>query len=376
MRERRVNRDLRGGGARLEVRLRSRLDRWVRGHIRQANGRSLLRLRIPQEDRNLQHAGKLAWLASCAPRGYVSSCAPRPYIPVSLQASETAQVERVGEVRHEYQSLVMPIILSLEHAKGVQFNLAVHSQDQHDRDHRRLRSAKRFCNASNASSSLSFPPPPPPFAFAAGAGGTGGGAAPVAAADKFVRTMVALSAFDGSTGGVTGITVSKGGMECVLVGVARGAAPVFDAAGCGHNVSREAGIDRCTRERHTSLSAGAFGSGKPSGRQSTEYCGRRRLSLYLPAIAKRGRTAFAISNRYRSTRSWGGVWMTSFDVICEPKRINLKCLTRRRCCTKRTRSGTMSSSLSMQATAKSRPPLLINISRRMCISLSSVLCRI
>lgn len=39
----------------------------------------------------------------------------------------------------------------------------------------------------------------------------------------------------------------------------------------------------------------------------------------------------------------------------------------------RTRSGTILSSLSMQATAKSRPPLLMSISRRMWISFSSVL---
>lgn len=84
----------------------------------------------------------------------------------------------------------------------------------HGRTHRLFSSAKRFCSASKASSS-----------FAGGAAG-GAGTAGAAAVVRLVRTTVASLALAGSTGGVTGRFVSKGGIEGALVGVRGGAAPV------------------------------------------------------------------------------------------------------------------------------------------------------
>lgn len=127
--------------------------------------------------------------------------------------------------------------------------------EAHNRCHRLLSSAKRFCNASNASSSVfaagfdgagargAAEPPLDPLAAALGA--TVGGGAPVAAAVRLVRTTVALSALVGSIGGVSGRLVSKGGIAGALVGVTGGTAAVLAPAGAASDP--DAAVVFCTR---------------------------------------------------------------------------------------------------------------------------------
>lgn len=87
-------------------------------------------------------------------------------------------------------------------------------------------------------------------------------------------------------------------------------------------------VEREKREGRTagrSSGGGAFGSGKPSGRQSTAYCEtveRESVELFVLRERRRGgegRTALAISYRYNSTSSGAGVSTLSLDVTCRKR---------------------------------------------------------